>query len=234
MADKRERLKGVNPFERRIAPSLYELTSSMIEPAAAAASGVILADDGSIHLGGFTLTATGLRVETEATFDEWETLGTVLRRLEGSIQWLIGDWFMYAERSWGKTYEDVAALTGYSEKSLREYAYIARNIDLSIRMDKLSFGHHQLVAGMEPELQSQWLTWAVDNNASITQMRHAIAGAPPTPSRPRLDRGVESLGKGLRDIRLAVKKSSGVGEKEAIRQTLLNHRKEIDDLLKLL
>src|SRR3954468_11210715 len=35
-------------------------------------------------------------------FDVWATIGEGLCRVERSIQWLIGDWWVYGERRYGK------------------------------------------------------------------------------------------------------------------------------------
>jgi hypothetical protein len=105
----------------------------------------------------FTMTPTGLIADEGATFEQWQKVGEVLQKLDASIQWLLGDWLVYGERVWGQTYEQIAEATGYEVTSLRQYAWVARGVDLSIRIDKLSFGHHMLVAGLEPESQRNWL-----------------------------------------------------------------------------
>ena len=141
-----------------------------------------LDEQGNIPAGKFTLTPRGLIVTEGATFEEWLEVGGVLRRLDTSLQWLIGDWMNYGERVWGQTYQQVAALTGYTYQTLREYSYVARSVDLSIRIDKLSFAHHQIVASFEPDAQRQWLDYATAHSLSIAQMRNAVSGRPPTPS----------------------------------------------------
>src|SRR5690606_17166251 len=70
-----------------------------------------------------------------------------------------------------------------SEKSLREYAYVARSVEMSIRMDNLSFGHHQIVAGIKDPVtkkplkreQQKWLEKANTHGWSIKTLREAIA-----------------------------------------------------------
>lgn len=140
----------------------------------------LVADDGSIRVGRFKLNPTGLEVESDATFEEWQYIGGILHRLEGSINWLIGDWLVYGERVWGQTYEQVSEITGFDVKTLYQYAWIARNVDFSVRTENLSFGHHQLIAGLEPDLQRRWLAHAEENNLSISQLRKALADTPPT------------------------------------------------------
>jgi hypothetical protein len=52
--------------------------------------------------------------------------------------------------------------------------------DLSIRIEKLSFKHHQMVAGKVPEEQVYWLKLALERGWSTAQLRRAIAGQPLT------------------------------------------------------
>jgi hypothetical protein len=139
-----------------------------------------IGDDGRIQIGVFTMTTTGLVAGGQATFEEWERVGDVLRRLDASIQWLIGDWFAYGERVWGQTYEQISDTTGYEVKTLYDYAYVAKSVDFSVRTENLTFGHHKLVAGLEPDEQRRWLKYAVDHQLSISQMRQAMALTPPT------------------------------------------------------
>lgn len=140
---------------------------------------------GEVQIGSFTLTPMGLTVADGATYEEWDHVGLILRQLERSIQWLLGDWCNYGDREWGEKYTAIAEATGYAEKTLREYAYVAAN--LSIRVDKLSFKHHQIVAGMDAEEQRYWLNCAVDGGWSTAELRKAINGNPqldpPTPPR---------------------------------------------------
>jgi hypothetical protein len=152
-------------------------------------AGLIVAPDGAIQIGKFTVTAKGLISDESVLFEEWQQLGELLKRFEASIQWLIGDWMAYGERHWGQTYEAVAEATGYKIGTLYEYARVARGVDFSIRIEKLSFAHHQLVAGMSPEDQQQWLIYASENDLSVSQMRKAMDGNAPTlPSQHVYDR----------------------------------------------
>jgi hypothetical protein len=181
----------------------------------------IVASDGTIQLGNFTLMPTGLHVQGNATIDEWRELGGILQRLDASIQWLIGDWMAYGERVWGQTYEQVAAETGYSYQTLRDYAWVARHVDLSTRIDKLSFSHHRLVAAQPPDEQRQWLEYAVENNLSLSQLRQAIEGKPPTLStRQAYDRlfSSENKPKIARIERLFIR--AGQGDRRAREKAL--------------
>ena len=131
--------------------------------------------NGSMTYKRATMTAVGLVMPDDMTDEELIEIGQMLRGMESSIQWLIGDWSNRAERVWGQVYEDVP---GYSYNALRDYAYVARGVQLSVRTDKLSFGHHKLVAALEPEQQREWLRYAAENGLSVAQMRAAMRPAP--------------------------------------------------------
>jgi len=131
---------------------------------------------GNIEIGAYVLTPTGLTGGNDATIDDWRAVGRLLARLEGSIQWLIGDWFLHAESQWGKTYDDVALETGYSKTTLKDYAYVARGVELSVRTDQLTFGHHKIVAALDSDRQRELLQTAITQNLSIAQFREEVEG----------------------------------------------------------
>lgn len=187
MADPKQRLKA-NPLAFNMMDAVdtmigdekeKEIIEKIVEIEVIPANALLAQPDGSVLFGSYTLTTKGLVGGDDADEVQWRLLGKVLKKMEGSIQWLIGDWCVQAERKWGATYDQIAAETGYKKKSLREYAYVARSVDLSIRMDNLSFGHHHLVAGLSPDKQQTWLRKALSENWSISQLRKAID--PPAP-----------------------------------------------------
>jgi hypothetical protein len=135
--------------------------------------------NGAYSVFGFVLTPIGLELEREVTAADWEGVGNLLRRLEGSIQWLIGDWILLGERKFKETYLQYSVETGYERQSLRDLVYVCSNVDLSVRTDKLTFTHHKLVAGLEREKQIHWLKRALEGDGknvwTVAQMRRAIA-----------------------------------------------------------
>lgn len=130
--------------------------------------------DGSIQAGHFTLTKTGLLISEGATKEEWGELGRMLKGLNQSLQWIIGDWVNYGEKQWRETYEHIADETGLDVKTIYDYAYVARSVHFSVRTETLSFGHHKLIAGFDRKMQRQWLDYAVDKKLSVSAMRQQI------------------------------------------------------------
>lgn len=141
--------------------------------------GLVIADDGTVSVGSFRLTGKGIIGGERATAEELTNLGKFLGRIQGSLQWLLGDWAVRAERVWGASYAAVAAEFGLSVNTLYEYARVCRAVEFSIRIENLSFGHHQLVAALEPAQMTEWLRHAAAHGLSIAKLREAIS--PTTP-----------------------------------------------------
>lgn len=129
--------------------------------------------DGSMTYKRFTMTPTGLVVPEDVQSDELVDVAKVIIGLQSSIQWIVGDLMNSMKRMWGDSYQRVAAQLGYEVKTVQEWSSICRKV--SIRMEALKFGHHQLVAPLEPDMQWQFLKWAADNSASVSALRKAIA-----------------------------------------------------------
>jgi len=138
-----------------------------------------LVSEGQMVIGPFTLTPISLEISRQVNEQEWTELGKILLRLDTSLQWLVGDWLVYAEREWGKTYQQVAEQFDYRVETLWSYASVCRAVDSLIRNQGLSFSHHRLVAGLPIDDQRQWLEYAAINSLSLSQMRTAMAGDSP-------------------------------------------------------
>lgn len=174
-------------------------------PASQPGAEVAVTGDGSIRAYDYRLTELGIDPERQPQSKEnWELLGKLLFRLDHSIQWLIGDWLLQGEtQRWGK-HEEIAAALNYEVKTLYDYRYVARKVHFSVRTDKLSFGHHKLVAHLERAEQARWLRRAAHGDIdgetgasrawSISRLRRemsdfpALAAAKETPFERNLRR----------------------------------------------
>lgn len=142
----------------------------------------LIEQEGRVLVGSFRISAVGLEVTGDATRDEWMTLWDLLNNIKSAMQWLIGDWLAYGmDRQWGSTYEDFAEMTGYTTASLYNLTWVCQNVHFSRRRENLSFGHHQLVAGLTPADQDRWLEQADAHRWSIRQMKREMAAAPALP-----------------------------------------------------
>ena len=95
---------------------------------------LLLTDDAPLQLGYFRLDSTGLAVTGSPPYDEWEKCGAFLQQIDGAVQWWIGDWLNYGEHAYGKKYSQALDATGIELRTLEAYAYVAANVDTTIRI----------------------------------------------------------------------------------------------------
>lgn len=133
-----------------------------------------LLNQGEVQVGSFTLTPTHLVLPEQYSEDELKQVGQVLFQLEGSLQWLIGDWLLSIEPyTWGKL-DDIADYFGRKVKTLYDYKYVARNVQISVRTEILSFQHHALVASLSPDEQAKYLRLAAAGDPDLDDPQRRI------------------------------------------------------------
>lgn len=127
--------------------------------------------DGTLVVHDFRLTPTGLIAPDEMTQESWEEVGRLLFRLEGSIQWLIGDWLVYGGAvGWGDLPKLAKAL-GRDYQTLRNYTVVCRAYDLYRRRYNLTFGHYQAAASLVLDQQDESLAYAESQGMSVAAFR---------------------------------------------------------------
>jgi|GEM_PF-2867130 len=167
-------------------------------------SGIQVADDGAINAYNFRMTSVGIDPDVRSmNREKWLELGDLLFRFHQSIQWLIGDWLIYGDdNEWGET-EEIAKQFGYDVTTLYDYKYVANSVPFELRTDRLTFGHHKLVASKEAEEQQYWLQLAaagdvnVETNEtkswSISRLRTEMKGATNDDDATPFDRSVQRI-----------------------------------------
>jgi hypothetical protein len=135
---------------------------------------IVKQEDGTLSFAGVLISRRGIADFGDITQIQWQTLGDYLANLNTSIQWLIGDWLVHGENQRYGSAKELAERLGRTDGSLHQYAYVARRIEFSIRIENLSFGHHQVVASMDTQSQTQWLEKAKNEGWSVAQLRKAI------------------------------------------------------------
>lgn len=150
----------------------------------------------------------GAEFDAALTEPEWKSFFEVVRSIRRAVQWIVGDWATYGEHAFQWTYEDMAELTGFSAKTLREYAYVARSVPMSIRMDAISFGHHQVVSALPEHQQKSWLQYAQEKHLSVAQLRQAVRESPTLPEE--IDPlGAKTFARNARIVRRIVDRVGG-------------------------
>lgn len=89
----------------------------------------------------------------DLTYEEWYEAGRELAGWVQGYQWAIGDWVNYGTQKYdyGKCDEAVQELFGLKKQTLQHYSSVARTYEPCIRMQDLSFAHHQIAAPLPPE-----------------------------------------------------------------------------------
>lgn len=215
--------------ERRL-PSAKELNFSLSNiPRTRPDNALTVQNSGEIVVGGYVITPKGLVIRGDVTEQNWREVGSIIFKLDGAIQWLIGDYLVSGERQWGKTVERLAAELGRTKGTLYNCYYVANQVKISCRNETLSFYHHYAVAKETPEMQTYWLGMAEQNGWSVKQLRDVMRGSP-APS----DAGFTSydVERKLTEFRTyMMKKLDGVGQedRQAIAKMLRKMAREIEE-----
>jgi len=123
----------------------------------------------------FAITPTGIHFHEDLSFDEWDALGQKLAPIGKTIGFIIGDWINYGESHWGDKYEEALDRTGLEYGTLRNYAYVARKLDLSLRNDKLGYHLHATVAKLKTDEEKEhWLKMAVRHQLGKRRLQKSI------------------------------------------------------------
>jgi hypothetical protein len=110
-------------------------------------------------------------------FDSWKEHGIKLAQIHSDHQFEIARWMLTGEKTFGdrNPYDAAEAITGYARLTLQNWVYVARHC--SMRIESLSFNHHQIVAALEPEQQKEWLERAATEKWSVKKLAAAIQEA---------------------------------------------------------
>ena len=137
--------------------------------------------------GGYDITETGLVIHDGWTRELWEEVGRTIARAEKGRMWAIGAWLNAGDREGyierGK-HDQACELFGIAYQTAKQAAWVDRAIARSSRLDHLTFGHHDAVAGHKQA--AELLEWAAESGATVKQLRERVreikaADAPPLP-----------------------------------------------------
>lgn len=123
-------------------------------------------------IGSFTLTATALEVKGKPDFEEYEAVGTLIKRMHRASGFWLADWLRYGESrsDWNERLSQAVDATGLSEKRLKNVRSVGAIPD-DRRHEGLEFGHHEAVAGMDPDDQAAWLAKAEEQGWEVSELR---------------------------------------------------------------
>jgi N6-adenosine-specific RNA methylase IME4 len=145
-----------------------------------------------------TLSRIGWTLPAKLDFDQWVACGGALHKIEGAVQWWLGDWWAYGEHKYGARkalFEEGQPLDELNFSTLMTYGWVARQVTTSNRLEVLSFKHHFHVASLEPAKQREWLERAEREGWSSNQLKAAIAQAAAFERTKQVELDALALGK---------------------------------------
>lgn len=128
----------------------------------------------------------GLFLPPDLSFEKYTSIGSMLGVMHQMNAFLIGDWLLYGEHTYGEKYTQASDAVGLSEQTLTNYASISKRIPPTRRFPNVSHSKHAEVAALPPADQKKWLMITADENLTKAQLRDRLrdAGALP-PARKR-------------------------------------------------
>lgn len=118
-------------------------------------------------------TQTSLTLRPGLTREQWVEVGRSLRALEKGIQFWVGDWLAYGEAHYG---EEAFADLERQDKTLANWATVARSVDPSRRREDVRFSHHAEVAPLRdlPEAQERILARVANEDLTVSETRELV------------------------------------------------------------
>src|ERR1051325_2180270 len=101
----------------------------------AASPKVVTIARGPLDDPGFTFTSTGLDIDPDVTYEQWERYGRKLQLADQGIQWALGDWVIFGEGKFKERAAQAVQFTGKKIKTLQNYATVAKAVKKSRRRD---------------------------------------------------------------------------------------------------
>jgi hypothetical protein len=125
--------------------------------------------------------------DDDFTYDEWAAIGPKFEQMRAIIRICEGDWLNYGEHRWGEKYTQAIDETGSTYGSLANAAWIARQVPISLRSEKLGIGHWQTVAPLKTlDERAEWLAKAEAEQWSVRQLEKEIRSSNSHAPRTRL------------------------------------------------
>lgn len=133
-----------------------------------------LAETIKTNISGIKFHHTGIEIPPGLPYEKWAYLIEEMSAVEKGFRFWWGDAINYGEHEYGEKYAQALDASGLSYDTLRDYCYVAANVHLSLRNDRLSWTHHKAVANLSATEQARWLDWAESTGSGSSDLRLAV------------------------------------------------------------
>jgi hypothetical protein len=116
------------------------------------------------------VTPVGLRIPAAITYETWVRVGQRIVQAADLSAWCLGDWMIYGQTRYNGRCQHAIRAAGLDYETLRNYAWVARSIELPRRRAGLSFQHHAEVAALSARERDYWLDQAEKFGWSSSQL----------------------------------------------------------------
>lgn len=127
------------------------------------------------------LTPTALSLPVTLTYPEYERVMGVLLRLEGAVQFAIGDALLFGEHHFAEYTQVIPERT---HKTLMNYQWVAEAVAPQLRNPALSWSHHEAIAGETASKQREWLNLAATKGWTVQELRGHVRPRKKPPEEP--------------------------------------------------
>lgn len=119
-----------------------------------------------------SITATSLLLPAKLSFEEWEAAGQVLRQVERSCMWWIGDWWAFGDHKYGE--RAAQATEGAAFQTMADAGWVSRAFKPSDRSEVLSWTHHRVAASLPERGRREAIKAAEAGDWSVAELRSHI------------------------------------------------------------
>lgn len=112
----------------------------------------------------------GLSIDDKMPFECYEQAIAAFTGAVVDGLWLLGDLFAFGPRVYGEAYAQAIDDTKYSEKTVSISSWVCSTFPPSRRHKSLTFNHHKIVAGLEPDDREKLLFEAEKDNMSTREL----------------------------------------------------------------
>lgn len=162
-------------------PSNKELAERMLSRQTVPKNAMVRKSEAGWELRGVWLDKLGGHFDKpELSEADFRFIGQAIASLKERVNLWVGDWLVASERVYGETYKETAEILGLARKTLYNYYYVCKNVDISLRRENLGYTHYSLVAAMDRDKQIYWIDRASVEDMTVDVMRDAIRADKPT------------------------------------------------------
>lgn len=119
------------------------------------------------------VSATGLKLDENLSFDEWKEIGLKLQTMHGSVGFWIGDWWNFGDRKYGEMATQAVEF-GINYETFKQYVWLSKKMPLCTRVHNLGFTAHREIASLPDERQQELLEKASQENLTTREIRDLV------------------------------------------------------------